>query len=149
MYACLSRPVTFTLCTPFAAKIHRRGAEHPEVTQRKASRGCSRMNTDKTKQFTQRRLEAKAQKLEGLLLTRQFRRRSEGLGYIFQPGDPQRLAREYLCEAAGYQGANDGVSHSGRDGYSTLTQDVLAFPPARNKPGLETVQAFEVIKAAQ
>src|SRR5713226_5454281 len=66
MYACLSLPVTFTLCGPFAAKIHRKDAEYPEVAQRKGSRGYSRMNTNKTKQFTQRRQEARAQSCRNL-----------------------------------------------------------------------------------
>src|SRR5260370_41119831 len=66
MYACLSLPVTFTLCGPFAANIHRKDAEYPEVAQRKASRGYSRMNTNKTKQFTQRRQEARAQNSRNL-----------------------------------------------------------------------------------
>src|SRR5712691_10131160 len=36
-------------------EVHPRDAENAEVAQRRASRGFSRMNEDKTKQFTQRR----------------------------------------------------------------------------------------------
>src|SRR5712691_5727116 len=66
MYACLSRPVTLTLCVPFAAKIHRRDAEHAEASQKKASHRFSRMNADRAKRFTQRRQEAKAQSYRNL-----------------------------------------------------------------------------------